>query len=154
MNNTFKAVIGGIHRLQMPGEKNIITGEIVKQIRNGYLCKEASGNMFYHISETGEVIFYVDESKGLPSDYVKPSSEFKKDICVITVNLLHPVVFLFEKEPIESLKHYLVFDMYRTDNDDKMMLSKNGDYAQMYEVGIDDELDKLWRIARTAMKKK
>ena len=106
MSETFKAIIGGIHRLQMLGEKNIIQGEIIKQIRNGYLCKEVSGNMFYHISETGEVIFYVDESRGLPSGYVKPSSKIKKDICVITVNLLHPVVFLFEKEPIESLKHY------------------------------------------------
>ena len=153
MSETFKAVIGGIHRLQMPGERNITEGEIVKQIRDRYLCR-TSENMFYHISETGEVIFYVDESNGLSADYIKPSSKFKKDICVITINLLNPVVFLFEKEPIESLKHYLVFDMYRTDNDAKMMLTKNGNYAQVYEVGIDDELDKLWRIARTAMKKK
>lgn len=151
MSETGKVTVGGIHRLQLAGEKNIIESKIIRQIRDIYLCKSESIGMYYHIKETGQVVVYVDESDGFSSKNLKYSCKCKDDIFVLEVDLLQPIVFFFEYEPLESLKSFLVFDMYRTTNEDKLMLTKNGSKVNIYEVGTDKELDKLWREARSKM---
>jgi hypothetical protein len=150
MSENFKATVGGIHRLQLVGEKNVIESKIIRQIRDRYLCQSTSTGMFYHIKETGEIIVYIDESGDFSPKKLKYSCKYKHGIFLLEVNLLQPIIFLFEYDPIESLNSFLVFDMYRTTNEDKIMLTKNSSSAQIYEVGIDDELDKIWRKARTA----
>ncbi len=151
MNETGKVTVGEIHRLQLRGEKNIIEAKVIRQIRDIYLCKSESTSMYYHIKETGDIVVYVDESDGFSSKNVKYSCKCKNGIFILDVDLLQPIIFLFEKEPIESLKNFLVFDMYRTTDADKIMLTKNGSKAQIYEVGVDRELDVLWREARAKM---
>ena len=151
MSENFKATVGGIHRLQLVGEKNVIESKIIRQIRDRYLCQSTSTGMFYHIKETGEIIVYIDESGDFSPKKLKYSCKYKNGTFVLDVDLLQPIVFLFEKEPIESLKNFLVFDMYRTTNEEKMMLTKSGSSANVYEVGIDKELDKVWRDVRAKM---
>jgi len=153
MSENFKATVGGVHRFQLVGEKNVIESKIIRQVRDRYLCQSKSTGMFYHIKETGEIIVYIDESGNFSSKDLTYSCEYKDDIFLLEVDLLQPIIFLFEYEPIESLKSFLVFDMYRTTNEDKIMLIKSGSTANIYEVGLDKELDKLWREARAKLEK-
>lgn len=126
--------VGGIHLFQVKNTSDIISGKIVKDLGNKYLCEIAEYGAFYHIRKNGEVILYSE----LPIFY---TNEYMEGLFVLTVPVMPNCVYLFDITPVESEKSFLISDLFLPY---LYLIDKSNEKFIRYKRGIDREIDSMF----------
>ena len=105
MSETVAIKIGSKHNLQIKGKKNILSGVIIEDLGDRYLCKIKSIDAYYHIYKDGRVIVYGE------TENILVNQKNEDGIWLIDVDMTDPITFLFNGMPKDNEEFFFVSDI-------------------------------------------